>query len=415
MSSKLYNEQAAINHVNTMAFNRHASTDGETKCINYITQELKKENINPTIEPFEWTKTFTIGMNLLFMFVFLYIFIYQIILLFPSITWSILPLNVAFFMFLFFYIKYLFDNTQTRFIGKKKEAKNLILTFRAKDIYPKRPVIIFTAHHDTASRRYPMKLSINLYKMGAMLLITFFILTFIISIWSLFSIFSITQNNRIYFFIRNSLNIIGFILIVLALVILGNKKSDKSIGSIDNASGIAVLLELAKLVKNEPLEKTDVIFIWLGAEERGLWGSKHYCKKHYEELNNDYDMNKSYNINIDMVGAYIGLLDKLGLFKKKDLNRNLNNVLEASATQQKITIKQEWVKFGAGSSDHVILRAYAKKYENKEFQVAFFSSDSDIKYIHSKRDTPDKCSAKNLNNCIEICYNAIKSLDLRVE
>ena len=41
--------------------------------------------------------------------------------------------------------------------------------------------------------------------------------------------------------------------------------------------------------------------------------------------------------------------------------------------------------------------------------------NKDSKYIHSKKDIPEFCSAENLNGCIEICYNAIKSLDLRVE
>jgi Zn-dependent M28 family amino/carboxypeptidase len=186
-------------------------------------------------------------------------------------------------------------------------------------------------------------------------------------------------------------------------------------GSIDNASGVAILIELAKLVSKNPLNKTDVIFLWCGAEERGLWGSKQYCNRHFEELNYDYDLNKSFNINIDMVGTYIGLLDKLGLFKKKDLNKNLNNVLEASANQQNIKIKKESVKIGTGSSDHQIFRAYAKKHEKGGFQVGLFSTEDDVKYIHSKHDTPDKCSSEMLNNCIEICFNAIKSLDLRVE
>ncbi|MFX1281327.1 MAG: M28 family metallopeptidase [Promethearchaeota archaeon] len=415
MSSKLYNEQAAINHINTLAFNRHASTEGETKCLNYISQELKKENISPTIEPFEWSNTLSIVMKLFFSYLFLLILTEQILLLFPKLTWIVLILNVLFFAIIYLGGKYLFSSTQVRFIGKKKEAKNLILTIQCKDLHPKRPVIIFTAHHDTASIRYSMTMTKYLYLIEALLLLVFIILTFIISIWSLLVLFSNSQLNDTYCLIRNIILIIGTIELILILVSLGNNKSDKSIGSIDNASGVAVLLELAKLVKKEPLQKTDVIFLWCGAEERGLWGSKQFCKTHYEELINDYDMDKSYNINIDMIGAYVGLLDKIGLFKKRNLNKNLNSVLEASATQQKMTLKKEWNKIGAGSSDHLSFRAYSKKHENKEFQVTSFSSDDDVKFIHSKRDTPDKCSAEKLNDCIEICYNAIKSLDLRVE
>jgi Zn-dependent M28 family amino/carboxypeptidase len=193
-----------------------------------------------------------------------------------------------------------------------------------------------------------------------------------------------------------------------------NKKTNNSIGSIDNASGVAILLELAKLVKKNPLQKTDVFFLWVGAEEMGLWGSKQYCSKHFEELDNDYDLNKSYNINIDMVGTYIGLIDETGLIKKKKLNENLNEVLKASDPQQKIPSEKAKMAFGSGS-DHLVLRAFAKKAEKKGFQITCFLSNKDSKYIHSKKDIPDLCSSENLNGCIDICYNAIKSLDLRVE
>lgn len=62
-----------------------------------------------------------------------------------------------------------------------------------------------------------------------------------------------------------------------------------------------------------------------------------------------------------------------------------------------------------------MFQVFTKKTEKKGFQVTCFLSNKDSKYIHSKKDIPELCSAENLNGCIEICYNAIKSLDLRVE
>ena len=214
--------------------------------------------------------------------------------------------------------------------------------------------------------------------------------------------------------IRNLFFIIGTAILIAIIIILFNKKVDTSLGSIDNATGVSILLEMAKLINKNPLEKTDVIFLWVGAEEMGLWGSKQYCSKHFEELNHDYDLNKSFNINIDMVGSTLSIIGETGLFKKKKLNENLNDVLEASATQQNIPLKKASIPFGSGS-DHLVLRAFTKKAEKKSFQVCCFFSKEDSKYIHSKKDTPEKCSATNLNACIDICYNAIKSLDLRVE
>ncbi len=40
-----------------------------------------------------------------------------------------------------------------------------------------------------------------------------------------------------------------------------------------------------------------------------------------------------------------------------------------------------------------------------------FHTAKDSKYIHSSRDTPDKCYPENLNGCIDICYTSIKSID----
>lgn len=48
------------------------------------------------------------------------------------------------------------------------------------------------------------------------------------------------------------------------------------------------------------------------------------------------------------------------------------------------------------------------------FQVACFHSDKDSKYIHSTKDTPDKCSNKILNDCLDICYETILNLDSHI-
>ena len=246
------------------------------------------------------------------------------------------------------------------------------------------------------------------------MLLSYLLVNLVLSIWSIIALFTSVQIGIIYLFIRNLSFVIGIVLLIEILIIFFNKKTNQSVGSIDNASGMAILIELAKLVKKNPLEKTDVIFLWCGAEEMGIWGSRQYCFKHFEVLDHDYDLNKSYNINIDMIGSYVGIVDEIGLIKKKKLNKNLNDVLAASANQLNVPFKRASLAFGTGS-DHLALRSFAKKAEKKGFQVCCFLSKDDSKYVHSKKDVPERCSATNLNACIQICYNAIKSLDLRVE
>ncbi|MFX1419043.1 MAG: M28 family metallopeptidase [Promethearchaeota archaeon] len=411
---KLYNEEAAINHVKALSFKRYAATEGETKAINYLIKELEKEKFNTSVESFEWTKTISKMLKLIFLWIFLFVSVCQIISLYPIITWIFLFLDGLFILVLLFGGRYLFDHSRIIYFGKKKESKNIIATVKAKDLYAKRPVIIFSAHYDSAGSRYSLLTTKLLYLLGAGLLLIYLIFTIVISIWSILVIFSITQFNFAYFLVRNLFLISGIVILLEIIILLFNKKLDTSIGAIDNASGVSILLEIAKLVNKNPLEKTDVIFLWFGAEEMGLWGSKQYCSKHFDELNHDYDLNKSFNINIDMVGSPISIEDKIGIFRKKKINENLNDILEASANQQKITLKKAKIPIGSGS-DHLVLLSFAKKENKKNFQISSFFSKEDTKFIHSKKDTPEKCSAANLNACIDICYNAIKSLDLRVE
>jgi putative aminopeptidase FrvX len=221
-----------------------------------------------------------------------------------------------------------------------------------------------------------------------------------------------------------STNIIFNILLIVSLILaisfqigsiiaILNKSLDKSVGSLDNATGVAVLLEVAKLIKKNPLEKIDSLFLWCGAEEFGLWGSKQFLAKHFEELNDKYDLNKSIVINFDIIGRYIGLMDESGLIKKKKMNETLNNIIFAIAKQRNIELKKQKAIIGTGG-DHMCFMKYAKK-AGLSLQVTCFATNKDARYIHYPSDTPDRCSSKTLNDCIILCHETIRSIDKRLD
>ncbi len=69
-------------------------------------------------------------------------------------------------------------------------------------------------------------------------------------------------------------------------------------GADDNASGVAVLLEVARsLAERKETLRRRVVFIAFAAEERGLLGSKHYLKHPLFPVENTIAM-----LNLDMVG-----------------------------------------------------------------------------------------------------------------
>ena len=108
-------------------------------------------------------------------------------------------------------------------------------------------------------------------------------------------------------------------------------------GAIDNASGVSILIELTKYLKKKPLENMDVIIIFTGAEEWGLIGSKRYLKANHNYLQDKYDLDRSFNINFDMIGTYIGLMHNKGNSKRKRINKSLHDYIEDAA--EKLNIK----------------------------------------------------------------------------
>lgn len=73
-----------------------------------------------------------------------------------------------------------------------------------------------------------------------------------------------------------------------------------SSGAWDNGTGSITIMELMHyFMENKP--KRTLKFIWCGSEEIGLCGSKAYCEKYKEELENIL-----FNINVDMTGTLLG-------------------------------------------------------------------------------------------------------------
>lgn len=72
-------------------------------------------------------------------------------------------------------------------------------------------------------------------------------------------------------------------------------------GAYDNGTGVISLLQIYHYFKNNP-PKRSMKFIFCGAEEMGLLGSKYFTNTHEEEIKDKIVL----NINVDMVAATLG-------------------------------------------------------------------------------------------------------------
>lgn len=390
-NQKLKEELDILSHVEALAFDRSAASVGETKAINYIQEELNLGEIESRAEYFSWNTPINLLMKTIYLMAIGYLLVFRLFLI----------------IVLFFFISYMFQRKRRISLVKKEESKNVIAKISAKKNKTSSPIIIFTAHYDSVSSRVPYKVQRILLVIIKLIIFPYIGLSIFISIWLTLNILKVTYLNNFIIYLISILSLVT--LSVLIPIFLFIFTSNKSAGSIDNASGVSILIELSKIIKNQPLNNFEVFFIWCGAEEWGLKGSRKFCKRHYKDFKKQYNLERSININIDMVGSYIGLLDKTGLILKKSTNTELNDILQASANKLDIPLDR-FDKIFRPKSDYRSFRIF-RRGTKKKFQIACFHSDKDSKYIHSKSDTPDKCSNKNLNGCLEICYDAISYLD----
>lgn len=165
-------------------------------------------------------------------------------------------------------------------------------------------------------------------------------------------------------------------------------------GADDNASGTAVLLDLAyKLSKLKKKLNNDIIFVAFNAEEQGLLGSKFFVDNIGNDINNVKTM-----INLDMIGRMknnqltVGGIGTAELFEKivDNANKSLQIDLSKSAS-------------GQGPSDH-------SSFYNKNIPVLFFHTGGHDDY-HKPSDDWTKINLEGINRINDLIFNVVENID----
>ena len=160
-------------------------------------------------------------------------------------------------------------------------------------------------------------------------------------------------------------------------------------GANDNASGTAVVLELASALSELPIAlKTNIVFIAFSGEEEGLIGSQHYVKNPLFPLKKMRAM-----INLDMVGTGEGVLYA---GTSSTLYPELSETIQESADFMDLNIVLNASLLYPGS-DHYPFHM------NKVPSVFFFQDNpTDIGGYHTVEDTMDSISQEDLERCGQI-------------
>jgi len=165
-------------------------------------------------------------------------------------------------------------------------------------------------------------------------------------------------------------------------------------GADDNASGVAMMLELAeKFARTKGSHKRSIICIAFTGEEEGLLGSKHFIDEPGIDLTKvnamiNLDMvgrlNETNNLQISGVGTATGLKDLI--YSKSD------------TTVIKLTLSDE----GYGPSDH-------SSFYGKNIPVLFYFTGAHLDY-HTPLDTWDKINYKGMVKISGLIFNVAEAL-----
>ncbi len=142
-------------------------------------------------------------------------------------------------------------------------------------------------------------------------------------------------------------------------------------GADDNTSGVAVVLEIAEILRRTPLPAT-VRFVLFGAEEFGLLGSDYYV----HHMGSDQVMGM---VNLDMEG--VGERLQLATYRGSDALAIL-----AARLAEQLGIKAQVAR--SEGSDHV-------SFERAGVPVVFLVRP-DYPYLHTPKDTVDRIDPKLL-------------------
>ena len=188
--------------------------------------------------------------------------------------------------------------------------------------------IILTAHYDTA-RSGPMwnPKQVSSFRFTFLLGLGMLFVLLLISVLRIFDIQSL------------ALEIIDiligvYVVIQMAMLIYAGYKGELVQGASDNASGVAVMLDLAARIKEKSYPEAEFWFVATGSEEVGALGMRAFLKKYAIDLPKD----NSYFINFDNFGS--GILHYYtveGMINRYRFSKDLISASEETAKQKKFS------------------------------------------------------------------------------
>lgn len=165
-------------------------------------------------------------------------------------------------------------------------------------------------------------------------------------------------------------------------------------GADDNASGVAMVLELASRHSVVPMTESPLLLASFSGEEKGLWGSNHYTNEATVGLGNI-----DWMINFDMVGRLRG--DTLAVYGN-GTSPVWNDILESCNAAEDAGFELVLSESGVGPSDHT-------SFYLEDIPVLHFFTGQHEDY-HKPSDTADKLNYEGMVRIADFAACIVREL-----
>lgn len=160
-------------------------------------------------------------------------------------------------------------------------------------------------------------------------------------------------------------------------------------GALDNASGIAFIIEMSKYLNSLGVPEKDITFVGFNAEEFGLLGSAEFVKK-YKPI-----LTESKVFNFDMIGTNNSAPLCILAGQKDSVNDPFVKSIANTCTKTKTHFNYLF----EDSSDHASFR-------NENINAITFI-DNDTTRIHTPNDKATFISTKSIDRCFNVASKEV--------
>ena len=170
-------------------------------------------------------------------------------------------------------------------------------------------------------------------------------------------------------------------------------------GANDNLSGVAVLLELARALRDEPVRGVRVLLVSTGSEESFMEGMRGFARRHFPGLPRE----STEVVCLDSVGSpELVLIEGEGMLRMRDYTPELRDRLAALAARAGIHLRRG-LRLGLATDGLIALKA--------GYRSAALGSVTRYKLpsnYHSQRDTPANLHLATVRDAAALCEALVR-------